>query len=123
MCLSQGLKVKEVLADGAYNTKEIFKYLSKHKILGTIRLRKDASTRSRTCPSRGKETQYIKEYGLDNWKKSRKYAPRVAVERAFGTYKTVFDDYVRTKLWKDMVFGVITKFWFYQYILLREYTE
>ncbi|MHA1822001.1 MAG: hypothetical protein ACTSU2_03950 [Promethearchaeota archaeon] len=56
MCLSQGLKVKEVLADGAYDTKEIFKYLSKHKILATIRLRKGASAKSRACPARGKET-------------------------------------------------------------------
>ena len=123
MCLNRGLKVKEVLADGAYDTKEIFRYLSKHNILATIRLRKGASTKSRACPARGKEMQYIKEYGLDKWKKSRKYAPRVAVEQGFGAYKMVFDDYVRTKLWKDMVFGVITKFWFYQYILLREYTE
>ncbi|MHA1821249.1 MAG: hypothetical protein ACTSU2_02765 [Promethearchaeota archaeon] len=54
---------------------------------------------------------------------SRKYARRVAVERAFGSYKMVFEDYVRAKLWKHMVFEVITKSWFYQYILLREYTE
>ena len=123
MCLSQGLKVKEVLADGAYDTKKIFGYLSNHKILATIRLRKGASTKSRTCPARGKEALYIREYGLDKWKKSRKYARRVAVERVFGGYKTVFDDHVRAKLWEHMIFEVITKFWFYQYILLREYTE
>ena len=67
MCLSSGLKLKDVLADGTYDTKEIFGYLSKHKILATIRLRKDASTKSRACPTRGKEAQYIKEYGLDEW--------------------------------------------------------
>ncbi|MHA1822218.1 MAG: transposase [Promethearchaeota archaeon] len=123
MCLSSGLKLKDVLADGTYDTKEIFGYLSNHKILATIHLRKDASTRSMTCPARGKEARYIKIYGLDEWKKSRKYARPVAVERAFGSYKTVFDDYVRAKLWEHMIFEVITKFWLYQYILLREYME
>ncbi|MHA1821505.1 MAG: IS5 family transposase [Promethearchaeota archaeon] len=87
MCLSEGLKVKEVLADEAYDTKEIFGYLSKHNILATIRLRKGASSKSRTCLARGKEAWYIKVYGLDEWKKSRKYARRVAVEQVFGAYK------------------------------------
>ncbi|MHA1898609.1 MAG: transposase, partial [Promethearchaeota archaeon] len=88
MCLNRGLKVKEVLADGAYDTKEILRYLSNHKILVTIRLMKGASTKPRAYPIRGKEAWYIKIYGLDEWKKRRKYARRVRVERAFGTYKT-----------------------------------
>ncbi|MHA1819978.1 MAG: hypothetical protein ACTSU2_12775 [Promethearchaeota archaeon] len=60
---------------------------------------------------------------MDEWKKSWKYARRIWIEQAFGAYKMVFDDYVRAKLWGHMVFEVITRFWFYQYILLREYTD
>ncbi|MHA1897924.1 MAG: hypothetical protein ACTSU2_11065 [Promethearchaeota archaeon] len=61
---------------------------------------------------------YIKEYILDEQSKNWKYSHQAAVDRGFETYKRVFDDYVRAKLWEPIVFEVVTKFWLYQYLLL-----
>ena len=118
-CLEHGIEIERVLADGAYDSRELFSYLDEKGINVGIKLPKNASTRSRGCPKRAEEARFIRDYGEDIWKKTRKYSLRWSSERVFAAFKTLFGEYVRARLWEHIVFELIVKTLLYHFIVLR----
>lgn len=103
--------IKEILADGAYDTRSMFNCLKKkdieagvnHKGIGFVirsqnqsfcelKIRKNASTRSRGSFYRAKCVRERNRLGEEQWKKKKDYGKRWAVESYFSAVKRIFGD-------------------------------
>ncbi|MHA1732594.1 MAG: transposase [Promethearchaeota archaeon] len=82
--------IAEVLAGGAYDTRDDFNLLQGLGIEPRIEPRSNASTRSRGCPSRSRVVWEVRKVGLERWLASVDYSRRQAVERLYSRFKLVF---------------------------------
>jgi DDE family transposase len=69
---NKNIKIKSVLADGAYESNKNFKYLQKKRILPGIKVRKNSIISSKNNILRNREV-YSQLKDLLKWKKKRKY--------------------------------------------------
>ena len=87
--------LKIVIADGAYDSKENFRYLYDNNIEVAIKVRKNSSYRFMGCnPRRKVVLQQLKN--LEKWKSSVNYGQRWIVESVFSSMKRIFGEYVST---------------------------
>jgi transposase len=96
------IKVKSVLADGAYDSNENFKCLEENKIQPGIKVRKNSIISSKNAGSRNKEVR-SQTTDFPRWKKKRKYGKRWVAETAFSSMKRIYGEYVSATRFQNMV--------------------
>lgn len=89
---NQGVHIAKLLADGAYDSRELFNLLQELGIEPVIRVRKDSSRLARGCPARRQAVLAQKQPG---WQERLGYGMRWLVETAFSTLKRRFGEFVR----------------------------
>lgn len=112
----QGRSISLVLADGAHDTRDAFNYLKKRGIKSGIKIRKNASTRSKGSRSRAQYVRELKKIGYKAWKKKYHYGMRWASEGYFSAVKRIFGENMRATSTEGMIQEVKMKFLFYNVI-------
>jgi hypothetical protein len=103
------IKVKSVLADGAYDSNTNFRYLEDKKIKPGIKVRKNSVVSNRNNKLRNKEA-IRQSKDLLKWKKKRKYGHRwMAAETAFSSIKRMFGEYTSATRFQNMVKEMMIK--------------
>ena len=115
-----GREVKRVLADAAQDTRDNFNFLKRKDIESGIRIRKNASTRSRGSPYRAQCVRELKKIGYEKWKEKYQYGMRWASEGYFSAVKRIFGENMRATSKEGMVQEVKMKFLFYNTIAQME---
>ena len=110
-------KIKQVLADGAYDSKDIFNLLSKKQIKAGIKIRKNASTIARGSPYRAKCVRELKNIGYNAWKYKYQYGQRWASEGYLSSFKRVFGESVNASSDQGMIKEIKRKFLIYNTLL------
>jgi len=95
--LLKGLQAPErLLADGAYDSYEIFKHCRKHRIKPGIPVRQNARNKPLGAPLRTRTRQEQQE-NINEWKKRVHYKDRWTVESRFTGFKRRFGDATRAR--------------------------
>ena len=89
--------IEAALGDGAYDTRDCFNECSKRGVKPLFRVRKNASTRSKGCPSRAEVVRYVKRHGYKAWAREVGFGRRWAVETAIGSFKAMFGECVAAR--------------------------
>jgi transposase len=95
------IKIKSVLADGAYDSNENFKYLEENKIQPGIKVRGNSIISAKNARTRNKEVRSQKDF--PRWKKKRKYGKRWVAETAFSSIKRTYGEHVSATRFQNMV--------------------
>jgi hypothetical protein len=111
------VKLKRVLADADYDTKENFNFLAEKCIECGIKLRKSASTLAKGSPYRAKCVRELRRIGYEKWKERYSYGYRWSAETMFSSVKRMMGEYVTSTSKEGMFREVIRKFLFYNMIL------
>jgi hypothetical protein len=99
---SENNDVGRVLADGAYDSKESFRYLSDRGIEAAIRVKKNSSGKSNGgYPRKLVVLQQLSDF--DRWKRSVSYGHRWIAESVFSAMKRMFGEYVMARSYQNMV--------------------
>jgi Transposase DDE domain len=86
------IKIKSVLADGAYDSNTNFRYLEDKKIKPGIKVRKNSVVSPKNYRLRNKEA--IRQTNdILKWKKKSKYGYRLMAETAFSSIKRTFGEH------------------------------
>ncbi|KYK36436.1 MAG: hypothetical protein AYK19_08630 [Theionarchaea archaeon DG-70-1] len=112
-----GRKIALALADGAHDNKDSFNHLKEKGITSGIKLRKNASTRSRGSPYRAQCARELKKIGYKAWKEKYCYGMRWASEGFFSAAKQMFGENIRATSAEGMIQEVKMKFLFYNKIV------
>jgi len=111
------LKIKIILGDKGYDTRECFNEIKNFGATPGIRVRKNASTKSKGSPSRRKAV-ITQEKDLEKWKEKVGYRMRCVVEAIFSGSKRRFGEHLfsikegfrkvemwlRTILWNVLIY-------------------
>jgi len=100
-------RVKGILADGMYNSKKNFKYLSRNHIKPSIKTRSNSKVESTNCQARNMSV--IKQANLNRWKRSVSYGHMWIAETAFSSIKRMFDEYIAARKFPNMVKEIFLK--------------
>ena len=101
-------KIAKTIGDGAYDTKNNFRYLDAKKIEPIIRVRKNASSRAGGCmPRKLLAQEYLQD--PEAWKRKHGYGYRWIAESAFSSLKRTFGEYVSAKTMRNMVNEIMIK--------------
>jgi hypothetical protein len=99
---SENNDVKRALADGAYDSKSNFQYLSDNGIEAAIKVRRNSSGKSNGCyPRKLVVLQQMKNF--KKWKHSVSYGHRWMAETVFSAVKRMFGEYVMARKYPNMV--------------------
>ena len=110
------IKLKDSLMDGAYDKKEVFKFLKEKGVaMPGIKIRKNAVVK--TGSERAESVLEFKKYGYDSWKLVHRYGRRWAAESVFSAIKRIFGENVRATSKKGMFDEVNRMLNFYSIIL------
>lgn len=109
--------ITQVLADGAYDQKDIFNRLEKDHINSGIKIRENADTKSGGSPYRAECSRAKQKMGYRAWADVNKYGKRWAVEGVFSSVKRILGENVRASSIDGMTREVRMKFLFYQMIV------
>ena len=99
---SENFRVKRVLADGAYDSRENFTFLSDNNIKPVIRVRKGSVPRSRRSQARKLAVIEQQTFKPKAWSRIHRFGYRWRVEGAFSVIKRVFGEYVTAKKFVNM---------------------
>jgi hypothetical protein len=91
---------------GAYDTRDIFNYLSKNNIEPVIKVRKNSSSKARGSIAR---KLAVIEQLSDYDRRDNGYGNRWRVESAILSFKRMFGEYAKSKKWRYMVNEMFTK--------------
>lgn len=91
------IKMKAFMGDGAFDDKEIFDYCDKNNIQPIIKVRKNASRKSRGSRLRRKSIRELEKIGEDKWSEKYGYGKRWLVESCFSAVKRTYGDSVSAK--------------------------
>jgi len=97
-----------VIADGAYDSRNNFRFLSDNNIEPVIKVRKNASTKAKGCMPR-KLSVIEQKADLKEWKKNHGYGYRWMVESAFSAIKRMFGEHIKSVRWKNIVKEIMLK--------------
>jgi hypothetical protein len=86
----KSVKVRRVLADGAYDSRENFNFLSQSGIKPVIRV--NSVARSMGCPSRRDAVLEQRALGPRAWSKVHRFGFRWVVEGVFSVVKRGFSE-------------------------------
>lgn len=102
------IRIKSVLADGAYDSNTNFRYLEQKGIIPGIKVRKNSIVSPRNNMLRNKEViRQTKD--LLKWKRKRKYGHRWMAETAFSTIKRTFGEHTSVTRFDNMVKEMMIK--------------
>jgi hypothetical protein len=101
-------KIAKTIGDGAYDTKNNFRYPDDKGIEPVIKVRKNASSRAGGCMPRKLVAQ---EYLRDpkTWKHNHGYGQRWMAESVFSSFKRTFGEYVSAKTMRNMANELMLK--------------
>jgi Transposase DDE domain len=102
------IKIRSVLADGAYDSNANFRYLEDKKIKPGIKVRKNSIISIRNNRLRNNEVM-LQSKDLLKWKKKRKYGHRWIAETAFSTMKRTFGEYASATRFQSIVKEMMIK--------------
>ena len=103
------LTVGKLFADGAYDSKDIFRYLWDNGILPCIKVRKNAKVRRKKGNILRNLSVISQKKDLQKWKDSVSYGQRWIVETVFSSIKRMFDEYVYSVRLKNMIQEMMLK--------------
>ncbi len=104
-----GVRVKRVLADGAYDSRDNFNYLSKKDIKPVIRVRSNSAPKSRGCMSRKLAVIEQKMFKPKAWSRIHRFGYRWRVEGTFSCIKRIFGEYVTARKFVNMAKEMVLK--------------
>jgi hypothetical protein len=87
------MKVEIILGDRGYDTRECFNEITDYGTIPGIKVRKNASTKSKGSPSRRK-TVLTQQKDFDKWKENVQCTMRCVVESIFSGTKRRFGEYL-----------------------------
>lgn len=96
-------KIKKVIADTAYDSRENYNFLKGEGIIPVIKPRVNSICKSKGCKSRAKEVRKFKEWGPNKWAYYRRYRQRWQVESAISAFKRTFGEHVSSKSFCNQV--------------------
>ncbi len=101
--------IKKVMADGAYDSKDNFRYLDERKIIPAIRVRRNSSVKNnaKCIPRKLPVIQQLKD--LKRWKKRHGYGMRWMAESAFSSIKRTFGEHLSSVKWNNIVNELMLK--------------
>lgn len=117
-----GGRVVQVNADGIYDTRMNFDTLDGMSVTPGIKIRENASTRSRGCPLRRRHVREYKELGYREWRDKYRYGYRWRVEGNFSAVKRLMGEHVSSTERNNMYHEVMMKFLFYNLIIKYDET-
>ena len=103
------LTVGKLFADGAYDSNDIFRYLSDNGILPCVKVRKNARVRWKKGNILRNLSVLAQRNDLQKWKDSVSYGQRWIVETVFSSIKRMFGEYVYSVKLKNMVQEMMLK--------------
>lgn len=105
---SSRANVTRAIEDGAYDSRDIFRYLDSKGIEPVIKVRKNSSGRARRCmPRRLVVIEQLKDY--ERWKRKHGYGNRWRVESAILCFKRTFGEYITSVRWQNIVKELLLK--------------
>ena len=119
---AKGGRVVQVNADGIHGTRSNFDTLDGMDITPGIKIRENASTRSRGCPLRRRHVCEYKELGYREWRDKYRYGYRWRVEGSFSAVKRLTGEHVSATEKTNMYREVDMKFLFYNTIIKYDAT-
>src|SRR6478609_1439970 len=107
--ISKNNSIKKILADGAYDSKDNFKYLDELNITPGIKVRKNSSIKNNiNClPRKLSVLEQFKD--MKRWKKKHRYGMRWIVESVFSSIKRTFGEHVSSVKWNNIVNELMLK--------------
>jgi transposase len=101
--------INRVVGDGAYDSKDNFRYLDRMGIEPVIRVRKNSSTKASGCMSRKMMVVIEQMKDMKQWKKKNGYGMRWIAESVFSSIKRTFREYVSSVKWDNIVNELLLK--------------
>jgi hypothetical protein len=102
------VKIKSVLADGAYDSNPNFVYLEDKKINPGIKVRRNSIVSPKNNRLRNNEVK-LQAKDLLKWKTKRKYGQRWIAETVFSAIKRMFGEYTSANRFQNMVKEIMIK--------------
>ena len=96
------VRVRRVLADGAYDSKANFRFLAKEGIRPVIRVRKGSVPTRQWCYPRKMAVVEQQAFRPKAWSRIHRFGYRWRVEGAFSCIKRVFGEYVTARKFVNM---------------------
>ena len=101
-------------ADGLHDCKATFNLCEKYNIPTAIKIRKNASVKTKKSPRRKEEVKIYKSMPHEEWVREKGYGNRWPItEGIFSGSKRVFGEYVSATKKRNMYHEVKLKFWAY----------
>jgi transposase len=107
--ISKNNNIQKLLADGAYDSKDNFRYLDGLKITPVIKVRKNSSIKNNTNCTPRKLSVIQQLDDLKRWKKRHGYGMRWMAESAFSSIKRTFGEHVSSVKWNSIVNEIMLK--------------
>ena len=105
---SSRANVTRAIGDGAYDSREIFRYLDGKGIEPVIRVRKNASTHVHGCtPRKRVVVEQLRDY--EKWKRRHGYGYRWRAESAISSFKRTFGEHITSVRWSSIVNELLVK--------------
>ena len=98
----ENVRVKRVLADGAYDSRANFNYLSSNGINPVIRVRSNSVPKSKGCMARKLAVIEQQTFKPKAWSRIHRFGYRWKVKGAFSCIKRIFGEYVTAKKFVNM---------------------
>ena len=117
MLRTNSKNIDKNFGDGLYDVKQNFKLYTKLNIKSGIKIRKNASTKSKGCLQRKKEVIKYKKLGYEQWVKYKDYGYRwPSTEGIFSAVKRMFGETLNNHTKRNLYQEARLKFWAYQTI-------
>jgi hypothetical protein len=101
-------EVKKVIGDGAYDSRENFRFLAERGIQPCIKVRKNSSTEAKGCTPR-KLTAIEQLKDPEQWKKKHSYGLKWIAESAISSLKRTFGEYIASTKWTNIIRELLIK--------------
>ena len=98
----ENVRVKRVLADGAYDSRANFRFLSNNRIKPVIRVRSNSVPKSKGCMARKLAVIEQQMFKPKAWSRIHRFGYRWRVEGTFSCIKRIFGEYVTAKKFVNM---------------------
>ncbi|MEM3401688.1 MAG: IS5 family transposase [Candidatus Hadarchaeales archaeon] len=119
---AKGGRVKQVNADGAYDSRDNFNTLDEMEIIPAIKIRKNAIARAKGSPLRKRHVREYKRLGYKKWRKKYEYGYRWRAEGNFSAVKRLTGEYVVATKKTNMFKEAAMKFLFYNSVIRYDKT-
>jgi len=110
--------INKVIADGAYDSLDNFRYLDQIDIEPDIKVRKNSSTSTDGCkPRKLVVIEQLKD--MKRWEKKHGYGMRWIAESTFSSIKRTFGEYVASIKWNNIVNELLLKAYIYNVFISK----